>query len=238
MERVLQELKNYSRWLQLEVKIPDLEEALAEAKDFRIGADGNVRVAQWEMERLEKPGFFQRLKGDLEDRKEEVRRQMRTAQTQLQQAQEEEELRRKALEDARAEFTELSGSWNTYLQEKERFGQTVEGEKELLTGICMGLTKDCQEALEQARPWMRQDTLRRGVSFENRKLEFLALAADRAVRINAILEQLPEDAVEKPAYLRNPEGYVTGYTMEFKQLDQVNNAIEQIWDLRQKLKAL
>ena len=46
MEKVLQELKNYSRWLQLEAELPGLEDALAEAKALRIEAGGSVRVAQ------------------------------------------------------------------------------------------------------------------------------------------------------------------------------------------------
>lgn len=238
MEQVLKALKNYSRRLQLEAKFPRLEEALEEAKELRIEAGGRVRLAQWEMERLEKPGFFQRIKGGMEERKEEVCREHRAAQSQLQQTQEEVELRRKELEDARAEYAALSGSWDAYLREKARFGETTEAETELLTGICIGLTKDCQEALEQARPWMRADVMRRGVSSENRKLEFLGVAEERALRILAILEQLPEGMVEVPPYLCRPGGFITGYTMEFKQLDQVNLAIEQIWQLRQKLKSL
>lgn len=238
MEKVLQELKNYSRWLQLENTFPRLEEALEEAKELRINAGGRLRLAQWEQERLENPGFFQKLKGGLEERREEIYREQRAAQAQVQEARREVQLREQELQSARQEFAALSGSWEAYLREKARLGQAVEGETELLTCICIGLTKDCQEALEQARPWMRADTLRRGVSYENRKLEFLAIAGEKAAAIRAILEQLPEDSAEIPGYLRNPEGFILGYTMEFKQLDQVNLAIEQIWQLRQKLKTL
>lgn len=238
MEKVLQELKNYSRWLQLENTFPRLEEALEEAKELRINAGGRLRLAQWEQERLENPGFFQKLKGGLEERREEIYREQRAAQAQVQEVQREVQLREQELQSARQEFAALSGSWEAYLREKALLGQIVEGEPELLTCICIGLTKDCQEALEQARPWMRADTLRRGVSYENRKLEFLAIAGEKAAAIRDILEQLPEDSAEIPGYLRNPEGFILGYTMEFKQLDQLNLAIEQIWQLRQKLKTL
>lgn len=238
MERVLQELKNYSRWLQLEAEIPRLEDALAESKALRIEAGGSVRVAQWELERLEKPGFFQRLKGDLEERKEEFYREYRAAKVQLQQAQQEVDDRTGELHRAQEDFSGLSDSWNAYLREKKRFGGPVEGETELLAGIGIGLAADCQEALEEARPWMRMDVLRTGVSQANRKLEFLGIAREKAGRLVALLEQLPEGSLEIPGYLRNPDGFILGYTMEFKQLDRVNLAIEQVRAVCSRLREL
>lgn len=238
MEQVLQELKNYSRWLKLEAEMPGLEDALAEAKALRIEAGGSVRVAQWELDRLEKPGFFQRLKGGLEERKEEVWREYRAAQAKLQSAQEEVDLRAQELQRAREEFSTLSGSWEAYLREKTRFDGLVDGEIRLLAAIAIGLTKDCQEALEEARTWMRADVMRRGVAYDNRKLEFLGIAREKAGRLVNLLEQLPEGMIEIPGYLRNPDGFILGFAMEFKQLDQINLAIEQVWDLRQKLKNL
>ena len=238
MEQVLKELKNYSRWLQLEADIPRLEDALAEAKALRIEAGGSVRVAQWELERLENPGFFQRLKGGVEERKEEVIREYRAAKYQLQQAQEEVDARTGELQKAREEFAALSDSWNTYLRERARFDDAVVGENALLSGIGIGLAGDCLEALEEARPWMRVDVMRTGVSQANRKLEFLGIAREKAGRLLALLEQLPEDMVEIPGYLRNPDGFILGFAMEFKQLDRVNLAIEQVRNLRSRLREL
>lgn len=238
MEQILRELRNYSRWLRLETELPWLEEALKEAKALRIEAGGRVRVAQWELERLEKPGFFQKLKGGLEEKKEEVYREYRTAQAQYQKAQEEVELRDAELQTAREEFASLQDSWNRYLEEKARAGSAAEEETELLKKLGIGLSGDCQEALEEARPWMRADVLRKGISYENRKLEFLGIARDKAQRLKAILEQLPEGSVEIPSYLRSPDGFILGYTMEFRQLDQVNLAIEQVSALRSRLREL
>ena len=238
MEQVLRELKNYSRWLQLEGKLPSLENALGEAKDLRVEAGGRVRLAQWEMEKLEKPGFFQRLKGGLEERREEVCRELRAAQRQYQQVQEEVDLRRRELEEAQKNYRDLAGSWAAYLREKQRSDGFVEGEMAILTGICLGLTNDCLEALEQARPWMQEDVRYTRVREANRKLEFLGIAEERADRIRSILEQLPEGAVEIPGYLRNPEGFVTNVTMEYWQLDRLNLAIEQVRTVRSRLKEL
>lgn len=238
MEQVLKALKNYSRALQLEADLPRLEDALAEAKALRIDAAGRVRLAQWEMERLEKPGFLQRLKGGLEERKEEVYREQRAAELHLQCAREEVDLREKELMEAREAFDDLSGSWEIYLREKARFAGAAEGETEILAAIGIGLANDCLEALEEARPWMRADVLRRGVAYDNRKLEFLGIAREKAGRILAVVEQLPEGMVEIPGYLRSPDGFILGYTMEFKQLDQVNLAIEQVRNLRSRLREL
>lgn len=236
MEQILEELKNYSRWLLLENTLPRLEEALEEARELRLEAGGRVRLAQWEMERLEKPGFLQRLKGGLEERKEEVYRELRTARSQYQQAKDETDLRQKELEDARAQYTSLSGSWDAYLREKARYGSVVPGEKELLTGICLGLTNDCVDALEQARPWMQADVRYTYVREDNRKLEFLALAEEKANRVRAILEQLP--GMEIPSYLQQPQGFVTCVTMEYWQLDRLNLAIDQVREVRSRLKEI
>lgn len=236
MEQLLTELKKYSRWLQLEGTFPRLEAALEEAEDLRIEAGGRVRLFQWEMEKLEKPGFFQRLKGNQEERKEEVYRELRAAQHQYQQAREEVDLRRQELEDARQEYAALSGSWEAYVKEKSRSGQMSEGEKELLTGICLGLANDCVDALEQARPWMQADVRYTHVREDNRKLEFLGLAEEKANRMRAILELLPEAKI--PSYLRQPEGFVTCVTMEYWQLDRLNLAIDQVRELRSRLKTI
>ena len=236
MEQVVQELKNYSRWLQLEGKLPRLEEALAEAKELRIEAAGRVQVARWELERLEKPGFIQRLKGNLEERREEVYREHRSAQEKLQSAREEVELRTRELQEAREEFIALAGSWDAYLREKVSYGEAVEEESVFLAGICVGLANDCLDALEQARPWMQVDVMRRGVGYDNRKMEFLALAAEKAVRMKAILEQMPEESVQIPPYIRNPESFVTSVTMEYWQLDRLNLAIDQVREVRSNLK--
>lgn len=234
---VLQELKNYSRWLKLEASLPRLEEALAEAKALRIDAGGQVRVAQWELDRLERPGFFQRLKGDIEDKKAEAYREFRAAQVKYQNAQAEVELRTKELEDSRAELAALSGSWDAFLREKGNADLTDE-EKQLLAGIGIGLANDCLDALEQARPWMQMDVRYTYVREDNRKLEFLGIARERAGRILAILEQLPEGSVEIAQYLRSPDGFILGVTMEYKQLDRLNLAIDQIRSVRKQLKEL
>lgn len=234
MEQVLRELQNYDRWLRLEKELPRMEEALAEGKDRRIEAVGRTAGAKWELDRLEKPGFFLRLRGNLEEKKDEARREYRDSQIQLQTAKEEEARLAQDLSDAKAEFAALSSSWEGYLREKARFDECAEEEKQLLADICLRLIRDCLDALEQARPWMQVDVRRRGVSYGNRKLEFLSLAEETANRIRAVAEQLP--AVELPSYVRSPCGFVTAVTMEYKQLDRLNLAIEQVRDLRSKLR--
>lgn len=234
---VLQELKNYSRWLTLEASLPRLEEALAEAKALRIDAGSQVRVAQWELDRLERPGFFQRLKGDIEDKKAEAYREFRAAQVKYQNAQAEVELRTRELEDSRAELAALSGSWDAFLREKGN-ADLADEERQLLAGIGIGLANDCLDALEQARPWMQMDVRYTYVREDNRKLEFLGIARERAGRILAILEQLPEGSVEISQYLRSPDGFILGVTMEYKQLDRLNLAIDQIRGVRRQLKEL
>lgn len=238
MERVRKQLQNYGRFLALEEQLPLLREQLVEGKHLLIEAGGNVRVAQWELEKAEKGGFFQRLLGNQEDKKEQAYRKLRTAQTEKQQAQQELDLRTKALSDAEQEYAALSGSWEAYLRERERFAAMSEGEMPILADICIRQAGKCLEALEQARPWMREDVRRKGVSYSNRKLEFLAIARECAGRMVGLLELLPDGLVEIPQYLRSPDGFILGVTMEYKQLDRLNLAMEQVRKLRRRLREL
>lgn len=241
MERVLIELKNYDRFLRLEEQLPDLREQLAEGKHLLIEARGEVRAAQWELDRAQKGGFFRSLLGNPEEKKEQAYRKLRSAEAEKWKAQQELEVREKALSDAEQEHAALSGSWEAYLREKTRLedpGALPDAQIPILAGICIGQADKCLEALEQARPWMQEDIRRKGVSRDNRKLEFLAVARECTGRMTALLQQMPAGLIEIPQYLRSPDGFILGVAMEYKQLDRLNLAMEQVRRLRTQLKQM
>lgn len=93
----------------------------------------------------------------------------------------------------------------------------------------------CLSNLEEARCWMQEDVRRQYVREENRKLEFLGNARENAGYIRQMLTQFPDGCMEIPAYLNNPDGYILGVTMAYRQLDRLNFAQEQLRRLRRRL---
>ena len=245
MENVLKQLRDYGRFLELEERLPQLKEQLAEGKYLLREAGLKTAQAKWEYGKLEKGGFFQRLRGNWEDRKEEAYREYRSAQQAEQVSKQELALREMALEEARQERDALAECWERYLQQRELYlasdGDTVsfmEMQKSVVAEIVLREVESCIKALQGAHAWMQTDAIRKGVSQANRKLEFLAVARGHVGNMVSLLELLPEGTVEISSYLRNPDGHILGVTSEYKQLDRLNLAEEQLRRLRKQMKAI
>lgn len=242
MDNTVKRLQDFGRFLELEELLPKLRETLAEGKYQLREACLKTAQEKWEYERLEKGGFFQRIRGNLEERKEKAYQAYRQAQTQEQAARQEVEIREKALEDARQEQDALPDSLGWYLADRTRYLESggdaaslLDAEAPILMDIAIMEAEKCLGALREAYPWARADAVRTRVSPENRKLEFLAAAKDHAGNLRTLLELLPEGTVEIPSYLKNPDGYILGFTSEYKQLDRLNLAIQEIRQIRSRL---
>ena len=94
------------------------------------------------------------------------------------------------------------------------------------------------EALEEVRPWMQRDALTTRVGAANRKMECLYNAQTFTRRLRNILEVLPEGAATPGSSFQELYGYICGVTSEFKQLDRLNNAVEQVRTVRNQLRLL
>ncbi len=245
MEKILSYLKDYQRARLLQVRIPELEKEYQGAKDRSGEASLAAAQAKWELEKQEKGSFFDRLLGKQEEKKKKAWQAYREAQAGAQAAKEALTDLEKTRDAARHEAETLSGSWEKYLREKtdylNRGGDLEQLRKEeipILAAVGAEEIRLCLADLEEARFWMQKDIRRQYVSQDNRKLEFLGKARERGLLILALLKQLPEGSVETPNCLQALDGYITGVTMPYKQLDQLNNAQEKLRGCREKLRKI
>lgn len=245
MEKLTLLLREYARFMELQESLPALEQQLEEEKP-RLG---ELRLSQaqkkWELEHLENPGFFQRLLGRAEEKKEKLSKQLREVTSALTAAQWEQKALEETIAASRQELEQLEGSRERYLQAKEQAALSTLEESQLVmeeiaafTPAALAAADRILDCLEQARPWMRQDVRYTGVHSGNRKMEFLALAAENARQLVFLLTMLPEGCADVGSYLKNPEGYVDAVTMEYAKLDRLNNAVEQVRQTRNQLRML
>ncbi|MBQ7002143.1 MAG: hypothetical protein IJN67_14095 [Oscillospiraceae bacterium] len=242
MDKLKQYLQNYGRFLSLEDSLPQWEQERAELK-VRIGELSlNREQKKWELEHLENPGFFRRLLGKSEEKKEKLTKQLREVTAALNAAKWELEALEKRIDEGKQELEALSGSRERYLQAKQdaqlstmQESQLVMEEIAAFTPAAIAAADRVLAALEEARPWMQKDVRYTGVSSVNRKMECLALAAENAHRLVALLGILPEGCANIGNYLKAPDGYVDAVTMEYAKLDRLNNAINQVRETRNQL---
>ena len=242
MDHLIEKLGDYARYLALEDSIPYWQQQRSDLKvrlgELRLSRDRK----QWDLDHLENPGFFQRLLGKAEEKKEKLTRQISQVKAALNAAQWELETLDKKLEDAKREKEALSGSREAYALAKQAAVLTTMEESQLMmqeiaafVPAAITAADRVLEALEDARPWMQKDVRYTGVSSANRKLECLARAAENARRLVQILDILPESCASVGSYLQAPEGYVGAVTMEYAKLDRLNSAIEQVRQTRNQL---
>lgn len=235
MEERDQILCNYARYLELEGSIPELEaqrkELLPEVRERKLDCDWK----ELELKNREKPGFFQRLLGNAEEKKEkayfeyrealaaweEGKRELAALEARL----EEEGKQLQSLKESKAAYDRVSGDY------------TAEQKIDVFGTAAVQAANRCIEALENARKWMRQDAVRKGVRADNRKMEFLALAEKNARQLKVILELIGMESVPVGTYLNYPDSYITNVTSEFKQLDRLEAAQNQVCACRDAIRS-
>lgn len=235
-------MQDYGKYLELEGEIPRLEKQCAEMAELVREKKQDSTMAKLEVECWNDPGFFQRLLRNVPEKQEKARAAHNRAMAEYAEENRKLEEKQHQLKAFRQELAALESSKDAWLAKKQQLTAPEEETfsalaKEVFGPAAVAAATGCIEALENARSWMQVDAVRKGVREGNRKLEFLEDAAKAARRLVWVLEQLPQGSVEvNGTYLKNPEGYVTGATSEFKQLDLLNMAQEQVRAVRKQLR--
>lgn len=245
MEALLEKLRDYSRLLELEDNIPYWERQIPEQKARLEELKWNCKQKEIMLSGLENPNFFQKLFGRAEERKEKLGSQIREVTAAVTAAKWELEGLEKQIEAGKQELETLRGSGEIYKAAKaEAILTSAQESRLMMEEICafvpaaMVIAGRILEALEDARFWMQQDAVSKGVSRNNRKMEHLSDAEAAAERLCGIFAVLPEGVASVGSYLRDPHDYIYGVTSEFKQLDRLNSALEQIGTIRNQLRLL
>ncbi len=245
MEALLTKLRAYSRQLELEDNIPYWESQIPELQSRLRELEQNRRQKQIDLDWMEEPNLFQRLFGRFEDKKEKLTKQLqeiRAAHTAV--CWELESLEKKITEGKR-ELEALAGSRGAYEAAKAEmlFSPAQESclmmeELSAFAPVALETAWRALEALEAARPWMQKDALTTRVGEDNRKMECLYNAQAYTRRLRQILSVLPEGTANVGSSFEDLYAYICGVTSEFKQLDRLNSAIEQVRTVRNQLKLL
>ena len=245
MEDLIKKLRGYGRFLELEDNIPYWESQIPELKARLSEMKWNQQQKEIELLNLQEPNFFQRLFGKAEEKKERISKQIRELTSAKTAAQWELEGLEKQIQAGKEELALLADSWKHYEAAKREAVLSSAQESQLMmeeitafAPVALETAWHVLEALEDARPWMQKDVLTTRVGQDNRKMECLSNAEAAANRLMEILTVLPEGVATIGSYLRQPHDYIYGVTSEYKQLDRLAQAQEQIRTIRTQLKLL
>lgn len=245
METLMEKLGKYGRFLELSDNVPYWESQIPALKERISELEWNRRGKEAELAGLQDPNFFQRIFGKVEEKKDKLHQQLSQATAAWNAARWELEALEKKIAEGIREIESLCASREEYETAKTEAVLSTAQESQLMmaeltafTPAAIAAAERCLEALEDTRPWMRRDAVRTGVSEANQKMACLARAEENARRLVAILSIMPEGVASIGAYLRSPEGYVDAVTSEFKRLDRLNSAIDQVRETRNQLRML
>lgn len=240
MEALLTKLRAYSRFLELEDNIPYWEAQIPELEDRLAEMKWNQNQKKLELLQLQSPNFLQRMFGRAEEKKEKLAQQIREITAAQTAAQWELEGLNKQIEEGKQELVALAGSREAYHAAKAEAVLTPAQDSRLVmeqisafAPVALETAWHVLEALETARPWM---TAR--ITADNRKMECLGKAEAGAGRLCEVLAALPEGAADVGSYLKAPHAYIYGVTSQYKQLDRLELAQEQVRNVRSQLKLL
>lgn len=224
--------KRYGRFLELEGEIPELEEQVRNLRESLREMRLDMELKEIAMKNLEDAGFFQRLLGRLDQKKEKAASDWREAKAAFEIASRKQEELEYALKQSKEELETLAGSREEY----EAEGCTRE--VEAFVPAALGAAERCIDALNNMLPYARRDARTTYVRQGNRKMEFMAKAAENAQTLKQILGLMPEGIVELGSYFNYPEHYITAVTSEYQQLDRVERAMNQVREVRAKLREM
>lgn len=245
MEQLREKLKAYSRFLELEDSIPYWESQLPELKDRLEEMKWNQQQKEIQLLNLKEPNFFQKILGRAEEKKERISKQIREISSAKTSAQWELEGLEKQIKAAQEELVLLETSRESYETAKAAAVLSTAQESQLMmeelsafAPVALETAWHVLTALEEARPWMSRDARTTRVGQDNRKMECLSKAEAAANRLKEILSVMPDGVAPIGSYLQAPRDYIYGVTSEYKQLDRLEQAQEQIRNIRTQLKLL
>lgn len=245
MEELLAKLRSYSHFLELEDSIPYWETQIPELRERMAEMKWNLRQKELDLLQWENPNLFQRVFGRAEEKKERFSQQIRELKSAQMAVQWELEGLEKKICRGKEELAALTDSREAYTSAKADLVLSSAQESRLImeeisafAPVALETANRALEALADARPWMQKDALSTRVGAENRKLECLYRAQDCTRRLLGILAVMPEGAADPGSSFENLYGYVCGTASEFKQLDRLNLAVEQVQTVRNQLRLL
>ena len=242
MDHITQQIDDFqtriNRMQELKMCLPRLQSQLQQAKESLTQLQLQSAVAKYELEKLENPGFFRRILGISHEAIVVARQRVYTAASAREQAQSEKIRLQEQTEAAERELESLGGILEEFLAFMEASSDTdlLLSAQRLSCQVALEEAWTIIEALDAARGGARTDALTDRVPPGMKKLDYFNFAQEHLQYLLRLLAQIRRHDITMDGYLRYGTDYITGVTSEFKQLDRLVISIDQIRDVRAKLK--
>ena len=132
MEQLLEKLRSYGRYLELEDNIPYWESQIPELKERLEEMKWNQQQKETELLSLKEPNFLQKIFGRAEEKKEKISAQIRQITSARTAAQWELESLEKQIVAGRQELESLEGSRSSYEAAREAVTLSAGQESQLM----------------------------------------------------------------------------------------------------------
>jgi chromosome segregation ATPase len=233
MEALLEKLKDYSRYLELEDKLPYWESERQEKQMRLAELQRNLKQKQLQQDSLQTPTFFTKIFGKAENKREKLNKQIQEIMATLTAVRWESESLEKKIVAGKQELEALTDSRENYEKAKSQRTLTPAQESRLMMEEISAFVPAAQETagrlqsiLEDAALWIRQGS--------TNYAGYEAQAKQAAVRLAGILDILPEGVASVGEYLSAPEGYFD----TDQPMDRICSALEQIQTIQNQLRLL
>lgn len=239
MEKLFRDLE---RLAELEMLLADHENACQELRKDVEYEKGELKYAKVQLLSLDSPDFFLRLMpARLEKKREIAQAEVRTHTAALEKAKRELDEKQYSLAQMKEEYQALLPRREEYAAGKGTY--PAELEQHLVCTAGIWLSERILFFLKEARKHMSGEAIRGETSHGyqlkgNRKLEFLAAAAQDAKKLREYLDNLPTPIQLKGSYLSWTDHYVTDPTTPYAQVDRLNMAVDTVRDVRNQLREL
>ncbi len=237
MEELLSKLRACSRLLELEDCIPDWEGQIPVLKARMEEMTAGMEQKEQALLSLQSHTFFQSILTMSNKKAEKLRRQLQEMTAARTAAQWELSSLEKKLASGIREREALQNSKQAYEQAKAGDPLTPAQESRLLMEEIAAFVPAARktagsilEALEDVRFWMQQDGIGK-LAVQNS----MEKAETEAMRLQRILQMLPEGVATVGSYLRAPQAFFAG---EVNRMDRLNQAQEQIQTIANQLRLL
>lgn len=237
MEELLNKLKAYSRYLELEDTIPHWEAQTRELKARIRELKTNRDNKESSLQRMENPGLLRRLFGGSSEKRERLQQQFSQANAAWAAAKWDLEELEQKLTAGKQEWETLAGSREDYGSAKEAAVLDSAAESRLMmeelsafAPLALTMAERTLESLQNAQLL--------GAGVTEMKTELLNEAVKDALQLRELLQVLPEGCADIGGFLENPNGFLYATAAKFGQQNRLNMAAGQIQRVVNQLKAI
>ena len=246
MAQLQELLANAAKLEELELQIPELQIRQKELQENLARQKEERDWARLEAKNLEEPGFFLRLFGKAEQKREKAQEEARQAAAAYEHTKREVENLEYQMDILQKNCDALSGSREAYELARTEYlagadgaaQQLREWEIDAFRPVAIETVRKIRQALYAARGWMQKEIQNRYYNRETRRMACFQMADEYAEKLQSLTKYFPEGKVTLGASMSSPHAYIREVSTNLSQVDRLNIAIEQSLRVQEQLESL